>query len=124
MEPVAVEQRVYYSQSANLICWATEPRRVIEDGQSKVLDGKKVAFDSQGDGFGRLVTTDPEIIAYLDRRVAEVRDVFGAQEYTRLNTPVDVQLAQKDRQIEEQNRLLLSYQEQIAQAARDRQRKS
>lgn len=58
------------------------------------------------DGFGTYVTSDPELIAYLSKREVEVGDVFGPERYRELVTPVEQKMADKDRTIEDQNRLI------------------
>ncbi|HUT24221.1 MAG TPA: hypothetical protein VM492_07775 [Sumerlaeia bacterium] len=99
--------RTFYSKSAAFTCWATSPKRVFDDaGMSKVLDGKQINFTPQADGFGRFVTDDPEMIAYLDQRMKEVGDIFDGAEYQRRTTPPDVRIAQQERELTENNRLI------------------
>ena len=99
--------RTFYSKSAAFTCWATPSKRVFGDnGVTQVIDGKSVSFTPQADGFGRFVTDDPEVIAYLEKRSAEVGDVFDGAEYQRRTTPLDVQVAQQQRELTEQNRLI------------------
>jgi len=99
--------RTFYSKSAAFVCWATSPTRVFDDtGMSKVLDGKQINFTPQADGFGRFVTDDPEMIAYLDQRTKEIGDVFDGGEYQRRTTPPDVRIAQQERELTESNRLI------------------
>lgn len=116
--------RTYYSAAAGLICWATPPQRVFEAGETKVLDGKQVSFTPQADNFGRFVTTDPEIIKYLDWRAKEVGDVFDGNEYTKRTTPPEVRAKQQERVIFEQNRLIADLQGQIAESVREGNAKS
>ena len=99
--------RTFYSSSAAFTCWATPPKRIFDDtGVSKVLDGKQINFTPQADGFGRFVTDDPDMIAYLDKRMTEIGDIFDGAEYQRRTTPPDVRIAQQERELTESNRLI------------------
>jgi hypothetical protein len=110
------EAKTFYSSSGNLICYLEKPRRVIENGQSVVLDGPRIEFSPQGDNFGRYVTSDPQEIAYLEKRSREVKDVFGGDTYIKLTTPAEVRNAQLERQISTQNALILDLEKRAAAA--------
>jgi hypothetical protein len=70
---------------------------------------KLIEFYPQGDNYGRLVTDDPEVIKFLNKRVEEVGDVFGPQEYTRRTTPMEQRIRQMEdslqRTIQDRDRL-------------------
>jgi hypothetical protein len=110
--------RIYYSSAANMIININKGRRVMEDnGVTKMVDQKLAEFTPQADGYGRLVTTDPEIIAKLDARMAAgYTDVFEAAEYNRRTTPVEIRLkmmeTEHQRVIADNNRLLAMLKEQ------------
>ena len=84
--------------------------RVSEGGQSRVIGQKVAEFSAMADGFGRLVTDDPEIIAKLDARSGPESDVFDGTEYQKRTTPVEVRnkiLEEKiSRLVTDNNRLM------------------
>lgn len=100
----------FYSVAANFIVSMSPGKRVFEGGQSKVVDSKVLEFQPQGDGYGKLTTSDPEEIQFLSTRMTTVGDVFNGDEYTRRTTPAEIRLRMKEtenqRLIEENNRLL------------------
>lgn len=104
-----MSQKTYYSAAGSLIVNISVGQRILENGQSKVINQKVAEFNRQPDGYGKLDTSDPEIIDVLDRRMKEQADVFDVVEYFRRVTPLEVQLrealADKARAIEETNRL-------------------
>jgi hypothetical protein len=114
----ATELRTYYSRAANLIVNVSNGQRVMDEGGTSKIVGQKVAeFTPIGDGFGRLVTDDPETMQKIEARMGAGGDVFNAAEYARRTTPVDVQnkmladqLATANREIEDRNRLIAKLQ--------------
>jgi hypothetical protein len=118
--PVAPEKRApvtFYSAAAGLIVNINNGRRIIEEGgTTRMVDQKIAEFVPIGDGFGRLVTADPEVIDKLTSRMGTTGDVFNGAEYTRRTTPADVQLKMRDaeyaRLLEDHNRLLAKLQEE------------
>jgi len=81
---------------------------VIEDGQSKVLDGTPVTFNSTGIGtWGIFTTADPVQIAACEAR----GDLFSPEEYSAAIVPD----AMKVKSLEDgQSRLLREIQEKNA----------
>jgi hypothetical protein len=105
------EAKTFYSAAAGLILNINVGRRVIEEGgTTKMVDQKIAEFSPIGDGYGRLVTVDPEVIEKLSTRMATHGDVFDAAEYTRRTTPAEVQIKMlqehNQRLVEDHNRLL------------------
>ena len=113
------ESRVFYSAHAALVININNGHRITEgNGVSRIVDQKVVEFMPMADGFGRLVTDDPEVIAKLSARCGAQSDVFDAAEYNRRSTPMEVQVAmlqdQNARLLEDHNRLLASLAEKQA----------
>jgi len=105
------ESHTFYSAAAGLIVNINLGRRIIEEGgTTKLVDQKIAEFSPIGDGYGRLVTTDPEVIAKLGARSADKGDVFDGAEYLRRTTPAEKRLetlqADHARLLEDHNRLL------------------
>lgn len=109
-----MEAKVFYAKSANLICYPERPQRIFENGQSAVLEGSKIEFSPQADGFGRYVTDEAKEIAYLEKRAREVGDILTPEMYSRETTPPEVRNAQLERHISTQNSLIAQLQEKIA----------
>lgn len=106
-----VEPRTFYSQAGNLIISINKGRRVTdENGVSKMVEQKVAEFTPQGDGFGKLITNDAEIIEKLTTRCGILGDVFEAAEYARRTTPAEILLqgaqAENKRLLDDHNRLL------------------
>lgn len=110
------QPRTFYSSIGGLIVNINNGHRITENGQSKVVGQKIAEFVPQGDGYGRLVTTDAEIIEKLDTRMGVTGDVFDAAEYSRRTTPAEIRLKQvqdeHQRLVTEHNRLLAMLGEQ------------
>jgi hypothetical protein len=105
------ENKHYFSAAAGLIINVNKGTNVIGEGGVTRRVGEKVAeFTPIGDGFGRLVTTDPEVIDLMDKRMGTHGDVFNAAEYNRRTTPIADQLANRETEfkalLESHNRLL------------------
>lgn len=122
-EPQATTQaavdHVFFSKSGNLTFYASRPTRVLENGMSQVLEGKMIEFRPHGDRWGRLSTSDPEIVRAIEARRAEFRrnimepDVLTAAEYNdAVTTPekkMEMLVEAKNegiRRIESQNELI------------------
>jgi hypothetical protein len=104
-------QRTFYSEARGLIATIETPKRVIEDGMSKVLGGRTVQFTPMGrDRFGMLTTSDPEVIAALEK----MPDVFDEQEFNRRSVPAEKRAEFAERKIEQQNRLIADLQAKVA----------
>lgn len=111
-EGTPVQKRVFYAQSANLVVQVNVGKRVMQsDGQmvDHRLNQKIVQFSPIGDGWGQLVTDDPEVIAFLEK----TGDVVGPESYNRATTPPEVRnqqleaySAELQRTIDTQNRLI------------------
>jgi len=123
-EPAAttppVESRTFYSKSGHLRCYPKKPTRVIEDGQSKVIDGDPIEFIPNGVAhergmWGQFTTGDPELIAFLEAR----SDVVGPGEFNRAITPDSVRVKNLEddnskllREITEKNNLIKRLEQQ------------
>lgn len=121
-EPEAEQltSRTYYSVHGSLIVSINNGRRITEasSGLSRIVDQKVVEFTQMADGYGKLITSDPEVIAKMDARMEVLNsDVFDGTEYTRRTTPVELQIQQlqaenrrlrgeTERAVIDQNRLL------------------
>lgn len=121
------DQKVYYSPFAGLTATVNAGRRVIGGDGRSFLDGaKEVQFQPQGDNWGRCVTRDPEIIAYLDNRIATKGDVFDAKAYLEKTTPPQIRAEQAEaearRVVIDNNRLLQRVTELEARLAQQPQR--
>ena len=66
------------------------------------------------DKWGQFTTSDPVLIAFLDKRVEEVGDVFTVEQYREMSTPAEAKISQRERTIEEQNRLIADLKAQVA----------
>lgn len=104
--------KIYYSSSAALVINISVGRRVIDaGGVSKIVDQKVAEFTPLGDGYGRLITDDPDVQKKLDALCLQPGSgVFDAAEYNRRTTPAEVRVKMLEREnqriIEEHNRLL------------------
>lgn len=111
-EQKPVEPVTFFSSSSCLALNVSIGKVVPMDGEFKRIGQKVAEFTPIGaaDSFGRLTTSDPEIIAFLRKRMNTLGDVFDAQEYGRRTTPVEQRLAmsetEKDRVVTENNRLI------------------
>jgi hypothetical protein len=116
---------IYFSRSAALIVNVSKGRRISENGESKIVDQKVAEFSPLGDGFGRLITRDPEVIALLEKRILDQgqnSDVFKAAEYSRRTTPPEVRIKlleeEHQRTLTENNRLLQQIRDKEAAASK------
>ena len=113
MSPTHPESKTYYSAAAGLIVNINVGRRIIEPGGTTAMVDQKLAeFQPIGDGFGRLVTSDPEVIEKMDARALSKGDVFEGAEYLRRTTPAEVRLKMKE---DEHARLLADHNRLLAQ---------
>jgi hypothetical protein len=110
-----VKTEIFYSKSPGLVIWPEQSKRVIEDGQSKVIDGSPIRFTAIGDGFGYYDAKTPAEIAYLSDRAKRVGDIFDGAKFAELSTPDTVKLQQATRTIEDNNRLIADLQREIEQ---------
>jgi hypothetical protein len=103
----APSERSYYSASQGLyICISVGSLKEVA-GQTVRLGEKAVQFGPTGrDKFGVCRVTDPDVIAFLDRRVAEVGDIFGEEEYQRRAVPAEDRARVAQRRLEEANSLI------------------
>jgi hypothetical protein len=111
----SIESKTYYSAAAGLIVNINVGHRVIEPGGTTAMVDQKIAeFQPIGDGFGRLSTSDPEVMAKLDARALAHGDVFDGVEYARRTTPAEVRLkmaeSENARILNDYNRLLAKVQ--------------
>lgn len=108
-----VKSETFYARSAGLTLWPKISQRVIQDGQSQVIDGSPICFMPVGrSGWGYYTTKDPEEIEYLRKRSETAKDVFDAATYNEMIKPPDVKIAEAQRTLESTNRLLAQLQEE------------
>jgi len=99
--------RTFYSLVPGLGCYAGKTQR-LPDGQ--MIDPPFVRFTPMGSApvngqkFGYFTTDDPEIIEYLEKRIAQSTDVISDEEFNRRMTPPEV----REKTLEEQNRALVA----------------
>lgn len=120
--PADSKVRVYYSESAELAIGAIKGKVVEVDGKHTRIGEKIIKFSANMggrkgymyDGFGIFQTDDPELIEYMDKRCAEVGDVFGPEEYRNRLKPNAERMADANRMIEDRNALIAKLQEELA----------
>src|SRR5690349_15253433 len=118
---VTVEPKTFYSRSQGLVLHPKKGQRVMVDGQLERVGEVLIEFQPCDIGFGSYTTDDPEIIAWLETRIAKVGDVMSVEQYNDAIMPDDrkvealrSELSEKDRLISEQNRLIANLQRQAA----------
>lgn len=100
-----MQARTFYSASKGLFICASHGEMQSVGGESKRLGEKHIQFREVGD-FGMFTTSDPELIAYLDKRQAEVSDVFGPEEYQKRIVPAEMRADDLERRLIDANRLI------------------
>lgn len=100
-----MESKTYYSKSKGLFICASHGEMKDVGGESKRVGEKHIQFREIGD-FGMFTTSDPELIAYLDKRAEEVQDVFGPEMYQKLIVPPEMRADALERQLQDANRLI------------------
>lgn len=102
-------QQVFYSRTAGLAFQPPELKGKIIDtpsGKARV-DEKIVQFTPMGNtAWGMCSTSDPEIIAVLDKRRIETGDVMNQAEYLEASMSPDQKIAALKREVTSANRLL------------------
>jgi hypothetical protein len=91
-------RRTFYARAGHLSFYVGEPKRIIEDGQTKVLDPPLIQFSPTGvsDGevsWGQYTTSDLAEIAALEGR----DDVVGPEEYNKHVTPPAIRVTQLEK---------------------------
>lgn len=115
------DRQTFYSYAPNLSISANKGKERLQEGGTYRRVGEKlIQFTDTGDGYedekgihkplGRFVTDDPELIKFLEDRIAVTGDVIDQKEYNRLIVPPAEREAKMQRQIEEQNRLIADLQ--------------
>lgn len=107
-----MEKKVFFSSCASLIVSVTKGNMQRgAEGEFRRVNEKLVQFQDNGDGgYGRYMTDDKDEIAYLEKRAAEVGDVFGHEEFTKRTTPPEIRLKQMERELEESNKIIADMQ--------------
>lgn len=100
-----MESRTFYSKSRGLLICADPGKMIQMDGETKRVGEKRIEFRPVGD-FGIFQTTDPELIAYLDKRIVDVGDVFGPAEYQKRIVPPEMRADALERELQDANRLI------------------
>jgi hypothetical protein len=99
--------RTFYSLVPGLGCYAGKTQR-LPDGTT--IDPPFVRFTPMGSApvngqkFGYYSTADPEVIDYLENRIAQSTDVISDEEFNRRMTPPEV----REKTLEQQNRELVA----------------
>jgi len=108
--PPPVVQKTYYSRIRGLQISAVKPD-IIEVAGKRVYSGEKIIqFQPLGNShFGSFTTSDPQLIALLDKQVQEVGDIMTPAQYSQAIVPPQQQIEELQnrlRQITEENALL------------------
>lgn len=117
MPAVATQIKKYYSEISALIISPPDLKgRLVQIGdEHRRVDEVIIEFGPMGNSrFGEYETSDQRVIDFLDARIAKVGDVFGEAALKEKLTPMSVKLEDKDRVIEDQNRLIRDLQDQVA----------
>lgn len=97
--------RTFYSTAGALTIHMSAGKQVMHEGQLQRMGERIIEFHSSGaETYGRFVTSDPDEIAFLDRRMLEVGDVFGPEEYGRRTIPAEVRASAAEQLVETQQR--------------------
>ena len=106
-----MEMRTFYSKAGHLTFYPEPPRRVIEDGQSKVLDSDPIEFSPTGvDSWGQFTTSDPAKIAACEAR----SDVVGPDGYYNAITPDSVRAGLLKSVVDDLQRMIVAQNDLIA----------
>lgn len=100
----------YYSKHG-LSMPVTKLQYLTVDGQTTKIEPRYIEFARIGqDKFFMFTTNEPEVQAVLDKRIVEVGDIFGPEEYNRQAVPAEMRAKQateeNSRLIAENNRLM------------------
>lgn len=112
MTEEAVKPHTYYSPHGRMSMTVNHGKLQLgPDGASRRMGWKIVEFMPQADNWGRFVTDDPEVIAYMERKIAEGSpDIVRPAEYTEKTTPDHIRAREAkvalERTLTENNRLL------------------
>lgn len=108
----------FYSKMPGLKCWAGKTKYESVDGTLRLMDPPLVQFTPiPSKNFGYFTTEDPAIIEYLENRMKTSRDVVSEEEFAKAVVPAEMQvktLEAKNRELEQENRLLKQMKEQEA----------
>lgn len=100
-----MENKTYYTENAGLTCPVKAARR--DPVTEKWIEAQYVTFRRIGqDAFGSYSTSDPVEIEALDKRMVEVGDIFGPEEFNRRSVPADKRAGMLERELEKSNRLI------------------
>jgi hypothetical protein len=110
---VGPQETIFYSRIPRLLISppGMKGKPANDNGIFKHVGEKLIQFVPLGsEHYGQYVTSDPELIDYLERRCRETGDVMTAQEFEEASTPASVLLnrarEENRRLIVERNRLL------------------
>jgi hypothetical protein len=110
---------MFYSRIKNFRISTGKGQRVIENGESKLLEDPEIQFSPMGsDSWGMFVTSDPGLIAFLDKRIKDAgvqTDIFTAEQYREQIVPADSKLKlalSENQKLKDQNNRLLAMLEQ------------
>lgn len=107
---------MFYSRAGNFMTTVKHPTITIVNGVAQAYGEKIVEFKPLGDGWGFYSTDDPEVIAALEKNA----NVVSPEVYQDMTTSTDVKLRmerdEKQRLIEDNNRLMKELEEIRAKA--------
>lgn len=115
-------RRTFYSRASGLVAQVTVGH-LERDGEKMIRVGQKHASFSpiggarseHGGDWGQCITSDAEVIAYLEERAARPpHDVVDEQGFLRMSAPAAVRDQVNERTIEQKNRLIADLQRQLA----------
>jgi hypothetical protein len=115
------EEVAYYSKSTNL-CIQVNPGKEVRDGDTMRRVGQKhIQFAPYGGAryakWGVARTSDPEVIAFLNKRMAQPNsDIFDYNKFMLLSANPNVTIQDQQRTIGQQNKLIAQLQQQLAEA--------
>ena len=119
-------ERVFFSRSSNLMISPPGMKGVLTDmgdGRKRMVGGVLIEFSpaiaagagtaTGGSSYGTYRTSDPKVIAYMEERERALGDVFGAEKFRELMMAPHELNQEKNRVIEDQNRLIADLKKQI-----------
>lgn len=109
-----MEEKQYFSKVRGLkICRSIGEWKVIE-GENRRVGESYIRFgEMSGCPYGTYRTSDPEEIAYLDKRAEEVQDILKFEDWEKLQVPETQRADDAERQLSEANSLIAQLQQQL-----------
>lgn len=112
----------FFHEKTGLICYKEKPRRVIENGQTTIIEPTALRFRSHpgadGRDWGMYMTDDEDTKLYMRNR----GDVMTEQQWIEKTTPAEVLIAHardrdaaQKREIQEANALIQNLRQKLEQ---------